>query len=90
MVKQWQHQGGWSLTIRIENGAPPVYQQLVDQIRFHIASGNLQPGDKLPTVRDLASALEIDGNFRDMIPDETDFDPLRSDPLFQSLVGLSF
>lgn len=35
----------------------------------------------------LASALEIDGNYRDMIPGESDFDPMRSDPLFQSLVG---
>ncbi len=35
----------------------------------------------------LANALEIDGNYREMIPDEPDFDPLRSDPLFQSLVG---
>jgi tetratricopeptide (TPR) repeat protein len=35
----------------------------------------------------LANALEIDGNFRDLIGDESDFDPLRSDPLFQSLTG---
>lgn len=34
----------------------------------------------------LAHALEIDGNCRDLIPDEADFDPLRNDPLFQSLV----
>ena len=36
----------------------------------------------------LANALEIDGNFREMVGDEPDFDPLRSDPLFQSLVGV--
>ncbi len=33
----------------------------------------------------LANALDIDGNFRDFIPDEPDFDPLRRNPLFQSL-----
>jgi len=35
----------------------------------------------------LANALEIDGNFRDLVVDEQDFDPIRHDPLFQSLTG---
>ncbi|HMO86448.1 MAG TPA: tetratricopeptide repeat protein [Lacipirellulaceae bacterium] len=35
----------------------------------------------------LAYALEIDGNFRDLVADEADFDPIRHDPLFQSLTG---
>jgi tetratricopeptide (TPR) repeat protein len=35
----------------------------------------------------LAQALEIDGNFRDLVGDERDFDPIRDDPQFQSLVG---
>lgn len=37
----------------------------------------------------LASALDIDGNFRDLVYDEPDFDPLRSDPLFRSLTGMA-
>ena len=32
----------------------PIYRQLVDQIRRLIAGGQLQPGDQLPSVRDLA------------------------------------
>jgi tetratricopeptide (TPR) repeat protein len=36
----------------------------------------------------LANALDIDGNFRDFIPDEPDFDPLRNDPLFKNLTGI--
>ena len=36
----------------------------------------------------LGNALEIDGNFRDFVTDEPDFDPMRSDPQFQSLTGL--
>ncbi|QDT01440.1 TPR end-of-group domain-containing protein [Adhaeretor mobilis] len=36
----------------------------------------------------LANALEIDGNFRDMVYDEPDFDPMRADPLFRSLTGV--
>ena len=33
----------------------------------------------------LARALEIDSSYRDLIEDERDFDPIRSDPGFQSL-----
>jgi tetratricopeptide (TPR) repeat protein len=39
-------------------------------------------------VQHLAYALEIDGNYRDMIAEEADFDPIRDDPMFQSIVGL--
>jgi tetratricopeptide (TPR) repeat protein len=35
----------------------------------------------------LAFALDIDGNFRELVIDEPDFDPLRNDPLFQSLTA---
>jgi Flp pilus assembly protein TadD len=33
----------------------------------------------------LAYALDIDGNFRNLVDDEPDFDNIRQDPLFQSL-----
>jgi len=44
--------------------------------------------DRRRALRYLAEALEIDGNFRDLVVGETDFDPLRNDPLFQSLTGM--
>lgn len=44
--------------------------------------------DRRRALQHLANALDIDGNFRDLVEDEPDFDPLRSDPLFRSLVGL--
>jgi len=37
-------------------------------------------------LRYLGSALDIDGNFRDFVHDEPDFDPLRHDPVFQSMI----
>ena len=37
----------------------PVYRQMMDQIRYYIASGTLGPGDQLPSVRELAQALSI-------------------------------
>ena len=40
----------------------PFHRQIVDQIRFGIASERLLPGEQLPTVRDLAVQLEINPN----------------------------
>jgi len=39
-------------------------------------------------LRYLANALSIDGNFRDFVHDEPDFDPLRSDPAFKNMTQL--
>lgn len=40
----------------------PIYIQIVDQVKGQIASGALQPGDQLPTVRALATELRINFN----------------------------
>jgi GntR family transcriptional regulator len=40
----------------------PIYLQVVEQVRQQIASGDLKPGDQLPTVRALASDLRINFN----------------------------
>ncbi len=40
----------------------PVYRQIIDQIRFGIASGQLKPGEQLPTVRALAVELKVNLN----------------------------
>jgi GntR family transcriptional regulator len=37
----------------------PVYRQVMDQIRFHIASGLLKPGDDLPSTRKLSAELGV-------------------------------
>ncbi|NKC01756.1 MAG: GntR family transcriptional regulator [Pseudomonadales bacterium] len=41
------------------NAALPIYQQIVDQVRRQTASGQLQPGDPLPSVRNLAAEHTI-------------------------------
>jgi GntR family transcriptional regulator len=40
----------------------PVYLQLADQIRYAAASGALQPGDSLPSIRPLAEELRVNRN----------------------------
>ena len=40
----------------------PIYIQIMDQIRMLIISGDLQQGDQLPTVRQLATFLGINLN----------------------------
>ena len=40
----------------------PLRQQLAEQIVFHIATGKLQPGQALPSVRELARRLKIHPN----------------------------
>ena len=42
--------------------ARPIYTQIIDGFREQIATGVLQPGDKLPSVRELASVLAINPN----------------------------
>jgi GntR family transcriptional regulator len=40
----------------------PFHRQIVDQIRYGIASDRLMPGEQLPTVRELAVNLQINPN----------------------------
>lgn len=40
----------------------PFYRQIVDQIKFGIASGKLAVGEQLPTVRSLAVELKVNLN----------------------------
>jgi len=40
-------------------GDVPVYRQLMEQIKFLIASAQLKPGDELPSTRTLSSELGV-------------------------------
>jgi GntR family transcriptional regulator len=37
----------------------PVYRQIMDQVRRMIVAGRLAPGDRLPSIRELAATLQI-------------------------------
>lgn len=45
-------------TIHPSSGVP-IYRQLIDQVHALTASGRLRPGDMLPSVRQMASELQI-------------------------------
>ena len=40
----------------------PFYRQIIEQVKFAIARGDLDPGDRLPTVRQLAVDLSVNPN----------------------------
>ncbi len=40
----------------------PIYTQIVDQVQQSMQTGELKPGDQLPTVRQLAADLRVNFN----------------------------
>ncbi|MCH7742114.1 MAG: GntR family transcriptional regulator, partial [Proteobacteria bacterium] len=51
------------MKIKIDNtSATPVFQQIIDSIHFAINTGELATGEKLPSIRKLASENEIATN----------------------------
>ena len=40
----------------------PIYLQIMSQVKHAVASGELNPGDQLPTVRQLAADLRVNFN----------------------------
>lgn len=51
------------MDVRIDlESSVPIYMQIVEQIRHLVATGRLQPGEKLPTIRQLAVDLRVDPN----------------------------
>jgi GntR family transcriptional regulator len=41
------------------NSGLPIYRQICDQVRRHVASSRLSPGDFLPSVRQAAIELQV-------------------------------
>ena len=43
------------------NSGIPLYRQILEQVRRQVASGQLKPGDEMPSVRDVALAHNVGG-----------------------------
>ncbi|HVT87566.1 MAG TPA: GntR family transcriptional regulator [Tepidisphaeraceae bacterium] len=51
------------MLVRIESSSGvPITRQIADQIRAGCASGSLRPGDRLPSVRELARQITVNQN----------------------------
>lgn len=44
------------------DSAVPIYSQIVHSIKHQVATGQLKPGEQLPTVRELATNLRLNPN----------------------------
>ena len=52
-----------TIFIRIEpSSSVPIYRQIIDQIKYQVAAGVLKEGDRVPSVRELASQLAVNQN----------------------------
>jgi GntR family transcriptional regulator len=55
----------WATDVRFQlnfKAGKPVYLQLVDQVKSAAASGAIQPGEPLPSIRPLAETLRVNRN----------------------------
>ena len=49
-------------SLSLQDNGVPIYVQLRDQIAAAIGRGELKPGDRLPTMREVAVTLSVDLN----------------------------
>ena len=49
------------ITINLTDGVP-IYRQIVNQVKYLVASGLLRPGEELPAIRTLALQLKVTPN----------------------------
>src|SRR5438132_10035986 len=53
----------YPMMFRVRPDSPiPIYEQIVTQVTFGIASGSLEPGTLIPSVRELAERLLVHPN----------------------------
>ncbi|QDV69746.1 HTH-type transcriptional repressor YtrA [Rosistilla carotiformis] len=50
------------MQLHITTDGVPIFQQIVDQVRYRIVSGQLIAGAELPTIRGMAEALRVNPN----------------------------
>jgi len=56
-------EGDVTIFVRIEpSSSVPIYRQIIEQIKYQVATGALKEGEKVPSVRDLASKLAVNQN----------------------------
>lgn len=72
-----------NLELFIRNASEvPIYEQLASQIKQHILTGNLSPGEALPSLRVLAKELRIS-----VITTKRAYEELEAEGYLQSVAG---
>ena len=49
------------ITTSVADGVP-IYRQIVNQVRYMVASGLLEPGEEIPSIRTLALQIKVTPN----------------------------
>jgi GntR family transcriptional regulator len=44
------------------NDGVPIYLQIVNQVKYQVASGRLAPGEEMPSIRELSEKLVVNPN----------------------------
>ena len=44
------------------DASKPIYEQVIDEIKKKIARGEIEPGDKLPSQREMAKEIQVNPN----------------------------
>jgi len=57
-------------------------------LHYNLACYLSLAGDKEKSLDHLSQALNLDPDYRNLVDGESDFDPIRSDPDFQALLGM--
>ena len=71
------------MRVLLSNASPdPIYTQISKQIRAQVLSGDLSPGDPLPSIRKLAADLQIS-----VITTKRAYEELERDGFIDTLVG---
>ena len=71
------------VTINYRDGRP-IYEQVKDDLRRLVVTGAMQPGEKLPSVRELAVSLAINPNtiqraYHELVSEEEIIDKIGGD-----------
>ena len=75
--------GGKRLEIFINNHASkPIYEQISDQVKALIMSGELQSGEAIPSIRSMAKSLHIS-----VLTVQKAYDKLQADGFIETTAG---
>ena len=78
-IRKW----GEKLNINISNTSTiPLYEQIQTQIKSQILNGSLQPGEGLPSIRNLAKELKVS-----IITTKRAYEELEKDGFIETVIG---